>query len=122
MERAVEHWHRLPRAGMGSPSLEGIKNPGAVALGDGVWVVLGGCVDLMISEVFSNLNDSLGSAGRDSQALAGQQRGQPRVALGGPQDLLCPQGKDPPLRDVPGCTHRGSRVCRGTPQLQPGSC
>ena len=32
--RAVSHWHRLPRAVVESPSLEGFKNRVDVALGD----------------------------------------------------------------------------------------
>ena len=54
-ERAVRRWTRLPRAVVESPSLEGVKNRVDVALGD--MVVLGGWLDSMISEVFSNLND-----------------------------------------------------------------
>lgn len=33
-ERAVQPWHRLPRAVVESPSLEGFKNHADVALGD----------------------------------------------------------------------------------------
>ena len=54
-ERAVRRWTRLPRAVVESPSLEGVKNRVDVALGD--MVVLGYRLDLMILEVFSNLND-----------------------------------------------------------------
>ena len=57
-ERVVLQWHRLPREGMESLSLEAFKNCVDVALrdevsghtGDGLMVIL---------EVFSNLNDSM---------------------------------------------------------------
>ena len=61
-ERVVLHWHRVP-GGVQSPSLEVSNNCGDVALRDVGWVsgnssnVLG--LDLMILEVFSNLNDSV---------------------------------------------------------------
>jgi len=67
-ERVAMHWHRLPREVVGSPSLEVFQNHGDVALrdvarGDGE---VG--LDLGISEVFCNLNDSRSSLG---QGLAG---------------------------------------------------
>ena len=52
-----KHWHRLPRVGMDSPSLEVFRSCGDVALRD--VVVMGQQLDLMILLVFSNLNDSM---------------------------------------------------------------
>ena len=57
----VKQWHRLPRELVQSPSLEGFKRCGDVALRDMVsgMVVMGWYLDWMILEVFSNLNDSV---------------------------------------------------------------
>ena len=60
-ERVVMQWHRLPRKVMESLSLEVLKNHGDVALrnmisghgGDGLGL------DLVILQLFSNLNDSV---------------------------------------------------------------
>jgi len=57
-KRVLMHWNRLPREVVGSPSLELFKNHGDVALRDTVTLaalVVGGQLDLMILEVFSNL-------------------------------------------------------------------
>jgi len=60
MARVVQHWQRLPRAGVESPSLEGLKIRAEVVLRD---MVIGGLGSvgfwllLMLLSVFSSLND-----------------------------------------------------------------
>jgi len=61
-ERVVRHWNRLPKEVMESPSVEMFKKRVDFTLGSGSSgyglvgkVVLGGWLDLMILEVFSNL-------------------------------------------------------------------
>lgn len=56
----VKNWHRLPTEVLGSPTLEGFKNCGVVALKEMVsgHGGVGQQLALVISQVFSNLNDS----------------------------------------------------------------
>lgn len=60
MEGVVRHWNRLPWAVMESPAPEGFKSLMDVAAGDMVALaVLGEQLDSMVSEGFSNVNDSM---------------------------------------------------------------
>ena len=55
----VRHWDRQQREVVKSLSLEVLKNHGDMALRDMGMVAMGWWLDLMILEVFSNLNDSM---------------------------------------------------------------
>lgn len=55
----TEHWHRLPREVVGSLPPEVFKEQVGVVFRDVVSGQVGGWLDLMIFEIFPNLNDSV---------------------------------------------------------------
>jgi len=61
-ERVAGQWHRLPREVVEAPSMEVFRKRSDVVIWDVVqWeiLVVGGWLDWMILEVFSNLGDSM---------------------------------------------------------------